>query len=447
MLFFSTLLSYTYPALILSGNLIKQWYIRLLSTMISNNMCKKAAPAGSVWSAALFISGASLGAGLLALPIETGLAGLVPALAGLFFIWALMLVTGGILAESFVDMDQPSSGLFSLYVHGLGRWSSWLVTPSYFLVFYGVLVAYLSGSGSVLAQLLHRPHLEVLFLLLFFTFSSWVVLVGMRFINRANAVFMFLLISSFAGLLVVAGSHMDGNNLGFQDWSFLPSALPIVICAFAYQNVIPSICISLENDRKRIRRAIFYGTGITLLVNGLWILVVLGVLPVAGDPNSLLDAFHKNQPATIPLDQNIHSNMIDFFGMVFSMAALFTSYVAVGEGLRNFLADLLGPTHNKNRKKVLVAALTFLPPLLIALVYPRIFLKVLNLVGGTGVVLLFGLLPAIMLFRQAKGKKCTVKKGIALLLCAFCIILLGIEFGQESGLLKITPQTEYWPGH
>ncbi len=400
----------------------------------------------SVWSVSLWVSGASLGAGLLALPIQTGLAGLIPALSGLVFIWALMLGSGLILAEFFVDMDQPSAGLFTVFEQGLGRWSRWLVTPGFLLLFYGVLVAYLSGSGAVLASLLHLPKLEWLLLLLFFLISTGSVLVGLGFIHRANMGFMILLLGSFVVMLLLVGKHIENKNLVYQDWKFLPSALPIILCSFAYQSIIPSVCTSLHNDRVQIRRALIFGTLLSLLVNGLWILVVVGVLPLDGE-GSLLNAFHQNQPATIPLAQSIPTGDIQFFSLFFSLAALFTSYVAVGEGLRNFLADLLGNVQNKDNRRWLAAGLTFIPPLLITLVYPQLFLKVLNLVGGLAVALLFGLLPAIILFYQARKKKQKWQQTIALLLCMIFALLLLLECGQEAGLLQIHPQIEYmWHG-
>lgn len=400
----------------------------------------------SVWSVSLWVSGASLGAGLLALPIQGGLAGLVPALFGLVFIWALMFGSGLILANFFVDMKQPSAGLFTLFEQGLGRWSRWLVTPSFLLVFYGVLVAYLSGSGAVLASLLHLPKLEWLLLLLFFLISTGSVLVGLRFIHRANMGFMILLLGSFMVMLLLIGKHIESKNLVYQDWKFLPSAFPIILCSFAYQGIIPSVCISLHNDRVKIRHALFYGTLISLLVNGLWVFVVVGVLPLSGE-GSLLNAFHQNQPATIPLAQTIPTGGIQFFSLLFSIAALFTSYVAVGEGLRNFLADLLGNIQNKDNRRWLAAGLTFIPPLLIALVYPQLFLKVLNLVGGVAIALLFGLLPATILFYQARKKKRKWQQTIALLLWMIFALLFLLECGQETGLLQIHPQVEYmWHG-
>ncbi len=399
----------------------------------------------SILSAALLVSGTSLGAGLLALPIQTGLSGLLPALVGLIVLWALMLGTGIILADLFVNLGQPSAGLFTLYRQSLGSWSRWLITPTFLLIFYGILVAYLSGSGSVLSSLLHLPQMKSELLILFFVISSGVVLVGMSFIQRANAGCMFLLIGSFAIMLFLVGRDMDSKNLLYQDWAFLPSALPIIICSFAYQNIVPSICTSLGNNRRQIRLAFFYGTLLTLLVNAVWIIVVLGVLPLNSGNNSLLNAFHHNQPATIPLSLNSHSATMQFCGLFFSITALFTSYVAVGEGLRNFLTDLFGSyMEGKSNGRLFIAILTFVPPLLISLIYPDLFLKMLNIVGGLGVVTLFGLFPSLIFFRQARTRKRPWQQLTALLLCILFSTLLALECGQEAGMLQIHPKAEYF---
>ena len=414
--------------------------------MSGTNTDSTATPPSSVWTSALLISGTSLGAGLLALPIQTGLAGLIPALAGLLFIWGLMVLTGLILVDSFVAMKQPSAGLFSLYEQHLGKWSSWLVAPTFLLIFYGVMVAYLSGSGTVLADLLHLPKMEWGFLLLFFAVSSGVVLFGMQLINRANAGLMFLLIGSFIALLLLVGPNMDTTNFISLHWDFLPSALPIIVCAFTYQTIIPSICTNLHNDRRLIRKAVLYGTLLAFIINALWIIAVIGVLPVDSGSYSLFAAFTQNQPATIPLAGEIHSDALRLWGLIFSMAALFTSYVAVGEGLRSFLTDLLARTPIQTGSRTLIPAMTFLPPLAVALLYPQIFLEMLNLVGGLGVMILFGLLPGFIFLRRALGEKNRMKQWLGLLLCLICVVLIGLECAQEAGLLQINPQTEYWRG-
>ena len=175
----------------------------------------------SVFSVALFVTGATVGAGLLALPVQTGLAGTIPSVIGFFLAWGLMLSTGFVLSDNFADTGQSIKDLPSLFELSFGQWSKWIVIPSYLLVFYGVMVAYLCGSGSVLTSLFNQPSRYTVFLLLFFVPSTMVVLAGLKFIHRANFAFMVLLLGSFIVLMWLASSNVKVQHYRHVDWFFL----------------------------------------------------------------------------------------------------------------------------------------------------------------------------------------------------------------------------------
>ena len=76
-------------------------------------------------------------------------------------------------------------------------------------------------------------------------------------------------------------------------------------------------------------------------------------------------------------------------------AAITTAYLANGLGLIGFMDDLTNRYMGKVNP-LLSRALSFIPPLLIALIYPDIFLQAINIAGGFGIVTLFGVLPSII---------------------------------------------------
>jgi tyrosine-specific transport protein len=90
-----------------------------------------------------------------------------------------------------------------------------------------------------------------------------------------------------------------------------------------------------------------------------------------------------------------------------------------------------------------VLALTFAPPLLIALVYPDIFLVALDVVGGVGIVVLFGILPTLIVLRDRARSGWL--RGFCLLGLLFALSILGLEIMQETGLLALQPHIEYHP--
>jgi len=127
---------------------------------------------------------------------------------------------------------------------------------------------------------------------------------------------------------------------------------------------------------------------------------------------------------------------------VFSLLALFTSFVGVSLGLINFLKDLLSRWRVAGRKNLL-AVLTLLPPLGISLIYPDFFLKALNLVGGVCLVILFGLLPALMVCKSVRDSPRFLRAG-GWTLAALFSLLLFLEISQEMGWLLIDPQVDHW---
>jgi len=53
--------------------------------------------------------------------------------------------------------------------------------------------------------------------------------------------------------------------------------------------------------------------------------------------------------------------------------------------------------------KLLVVIITFLPPVIISVFFPNIFLKAIGIVGGIGIAILFGILPSIVFFIKTKS--------------------------------------------
>jgi tyrosine-specific transport protein len=62
--------------------------------------------------------------------------------------------------------------------------------------------------------------------------------------------------------------------------------------------------------------------------------------------------------------------------------------------------------------------LTFIPPLAIAFSFPHIFLTAIGIVGGIGIITLFGVLPSIIDYQHG------AKKTAILFLLLFTIVLI-----------------------
>jgi tyrosine-specific transport protein len=259
-------------------------------------------------------------------------------------------------------------------------------------------------------------------------------------LQKGNAILMLLMWLAFGGLLFMAAGEVEPSRLTYADPMLLPSALPIMVTAFHFHNIIPTTCRSLDWDRKSVIKALFIGTLIGLCMNLLWNVVVTGSLPVSGYEESILYAFDHGLPATVPLSKVLNSSVFTTVGMVFAILAITTSYMANGTALMGFVRDMFSlPAHGAGR--ILTALITFVPPLLVAVFYPGLFLEALDMVGGVGIALLFGVLPGLLLFKDSQT---TLGRSLSIFIVAFFLLVLLFELGQEFGLLTIDADTEVW---
>ena len=393
-------------------------------------------------SVGLLIAGATIGAGILGLPVQTGLSGFFPTLFGTLAIWILMTITALIIAERFMMTGNYINDFSTVFKEDFGVFGKYLSVLGYLINYYGVMVAYLCAASTILAYLIPIPLPSWIFLLIFFIPTAAVTLYGLVYVLRANSFFMLMLFITFAILLVLVGHKVIGSRLLFTDWPFLPAAMPIILNAFLFHNILPAVTRSLEHDRKAIYKSIILGTSIACAINLLWVVVVIGALPMKSDTGgeSLLYAFLHNQPATVPLASLLNSKTITITGMIFSFCAIFTSFVSVVIGLKGFLRDFIASTF-KLDNNILVIIATFTPPLVVAILFPNFFLGALNFAGGVGGVLIFGVFPALILIKYAKKFS---KKIWGIILLIIFIYLMTFELLQEVGVLKINPSVESW---
>jgi len=156
----------------------------------------------------------------------------------------------------------------------------------------------------------------------------------------------------------------------------------------------------------------------------LWVFVVIGVLPLTGQgQGNILTALHESLPATVPLSLALHSKVITTAGMFFALAAIITSYMGLGISLMGFTKDMIS-SYGIKSSRFMEAGFTFGPPLMVALVYPNLFLNVLDLVGGIGVLLVFGFLPCLMVIKSSRKQAGWQRSGGYVMLCVFGVLLL-----------------------
>ncbi|MBN4066853.1 tyrosine transporter [Simkania negevensis] len=357
---------------------------------------------GGVVGGALLIAGTSIGAGMLALPVVSAVAGFVPALVAFFCCWLFMAATGLLYLEACLRIGKETNIITVAYTSlgNAGRIFAWIV---YIFLFYLLTIAYIAGGGEIVSHLFidrisHREA-SLLFLLVLAPF----VLAGTRAVTRLNFLLMVGLGVSYVILFFIGSSHVESERLLVHHWPKTFFLLPVAFTAFGYQGVIPSLITYLDFDAKKLRLAILIGSFIPFVIYLFWEWLILGIVPVEG-VGGLLEALQAGDSAIAPLRFFIKNRWVYPVARFFAFFAIVTSFLGVTLGLVDFMADGL-KIKKKGRGKVLLALLVFVVPLFVVLVNPHLFLKALGYAGGIGGSLLLGLLPIMVVFSVRYLKK------------------------------------------
>ncbi|MFA5316597.1 MAG: aromatic amino acid transport family protein [Dehalococcoidales bacterium] len=391
----------------------------------------------------LLVVGGIIGAGILALPVNTGLAGFIPSSINLLLFGAGMFFTAIVLSREAVIEKTDNFNYPSMYRKYLGVTGKWVATGANLFLLYGLLVAYITGGSTIISNLFNIPaeYYRPVTIGFFFILVG-IIALGLGVVVKVNAVFTVLMFTTFIAIVVMGIPHVKAQNLTYKDLQFLPCTVPIIVTAFNFHNVIPTVCKSLKWDNRIITKTILTGMVIGYTMYALWMFVGVGALPVEGGEGSLIYAFDNNLPATIPLSKMMNNELFLVIAMVFSLVALTASCIANSTGLLAFVEDLMANTFGV-RNKLLCVAVAFIPPFVVALIFHGIFLRALNIVGGFGIILLFGILPSVIAISKTKGWR----REVAFLIMLVFLGAFVFEIFQETGLLRIKPEVEYYKGN
>lgn len=395
---------------------------------------------GSVFGGILLIAGSCIGAGMLALPVITGIAGFIPSLIWFFFAWVFMAVTGLLLLEANLALGYNLS-LVSLAEKTLGKRGKILCWVLFLFLFYCLSIAYIAASGDLLKGIfedfLHIKIPNWFGSLLFTVIFGVVIAKGTKTVDYLNRFLMVGLICAYVTLVALGSFQVHLEFLEDRFWKYSLASIPVLIISFGYHNMIPSLAMYFKGDLKRLRTTVIIGSVIPLLIYLIWQIVMLGMIP-SENRGQLLIALHQGKEATEVLRQLMKHSAITGIAQTFALFAIVTSFLAQSLSLVDFLGDGLKIPKEKWGRFFLIL-LTLIPPYIFAFLYPGIFIRALNLAGGFSAVILFGVMPVLMVWiirKQQKGKilpLIPIGKGLLSLIFILALAIFFLEVMQELG--------------
>lgn len=379
----------------------------------------------------LLITGTAIGGGMLALPFATAAMGFLNAALLLVAAWFVMTASALLILE--INLWLPEgNNIVAMARATLGKGGALVAWVIYLLLFYSLIAAYVAAGSDFLNNVLQQIGLnfpQSISALLFCGLLGYVVYRGIVWVDYANRGFMFTKLGVYAILTIsilvfIKPSYLLGGKL-----HYFMSGITVALTSFGFANIVPSLRVYFRSDVKKLRKAILIGSFIPLICYLLWDLAIMGVIARDGHAGliAMLHSGHSTSQLMNQLSVQLHLSMVTLLVHVFTAICLATSFLGVSLSLSDFLSNGL-QIKKEGKQHLIILAATFLPPLAIVFIDPRIFIGALNYAGIYCAILLI-LLPALMVWQGRYQIKFVSKyqvKGGKPLLFFLMLVALGI---------------------
>ncbi|MGI9214574.1 MAG: amino acid permease [Gammaproteobacteria bacterium] len=353
------------------------------------------------------VAGTCIGAGMIGVPVKTGVVGLIPTMLAFICIWGIMTASALLLLEASLAFKIPVNFIsITKNIFGdLGKNIAWGIC---ILFMYSVMAAYASGGAGIFNQCFPKVKLwlsTIIFMLpfgLIVYFGNQIVSLFNRFLMLGVIICFLLLCSS---IILVGGEHLQPiTNVLFNkhncEIKFLFLALPLMVVTFSYHEIIPPLAAYLKFQIKPLKAAILLGSIIPLVVYIVWELVILWLIPESGK---------GGLKEMLLLNKNPNNSLIEYIALHynnkfilnslagFSFFALTGCLTSSAWALFDFLADGLSiPKDTKG--KLLLSFITFVPPVIYTIFFSNGFMKALSLAGGFSAIIMI-IYPGLIVWR------------------------------------------------
>ncbi|MDH6059780.1 tyrosine transporter [Chrysosporum bergii ANA360D] len=382
---------------------------RLFSHLVSHKNQLIHQP-GSVLGNTALIAGTTVGVGILALPAVTLPSGVVPSTLLLITVWLYTIISALLLAEVCVNAmrveGRVSIGLLGMVEKTLGFVGARIAGAAYLFLHYALLVAYMTEGGKILlsgfSQLWTKQNIPpawvgtVSFTLLFGGMMCWG---RKKLMEKLNNAFVVIVITSFLGLLLLAGGQVKSVQLLTQNWTALGSAVSVMLVALFFHNIVPVVVTQLEGDIPKIRRSMIIGSLIPLIMFLAWNAVILGSVSV-----DMVQTTAEFDPVQI-LRGGSAGEWLGVLLSIFSEFAIATSFIGVVYGLVDFFPDIFPWTTGKPLIRLPLFSIILLPPMSLGAINPGIFFSALDFAGALSISVLGGIIPALMTWKQRQEQQ------------------------------------------
>ncbi|QTL41272.1 tryptophan permease [Xenorhabdus budapestensis] len=354
----------------------------------------------SILGGAMIIAGTAVGAGMFSIPIVTSGVWFAGSIILLVYTWVCIYFSSLMILEA--NMNYPSGASFHTITKDLlGKGWNILTGLSITFVLYILTYAYISAGGSIILRNMKDiiPLSQTGTGLIFSFIVAFIVWLSTKAVDRLSTILIGGMIITF--IMSVGSMFTEVKSAILFDHantetSYLPyalMALPYLLTSFGYHGNVPGLVKYYNKDVKAIAHSLFYGSLIALTIYILWQYAIQGNIPrvafkqIIADGGNVSDLLNQ-------MDSTSDNATINQLLNAFSYMALSSSFLGVSLGLFDYLADFFG-FNDSNTGRLKTALVTFIPPTVLALLYPNGFLYAIGFAGLAATIWAV-IVPALM---------------------------------------------------
>ncbi|WP_432773220.1 aromatic amino acid transport family protein [Francisella salimarina] len=368
-----------------------------------------------MWSLSLF--GTAIGAGILFLPIQTGISGIIPILVVLVFIFPMVFLSHRALCRFVISNPNTDSDITAVADDYFGKFGGIIFNILYLFAILPILLVYSVGITNTLASFFkYQLHYEIhnRFLLSFFTILLLVFIInfGQKLIIRVMSFLVFPFIIALLVLSLWMIPYWDINILhnSFEYNHTFSGVLlaiwiimPILIFSFNHSPIISSLAVYTkskykQNADEKASRIIAFSN--ILMIVTVVIFVFSSMLTLS--PDDLMAAKEENVSILSYLASHFDNYSLDYIAPLVALVAMsksfFGHYLGSKEGIDGIVYKISKNSISQKAIKPITLSVVFLSCWLVAYLNPNI-LDMISSIGGLVLAVILFIMPIYSIYK------------------------------------------------
>jgi len=313
-------------------------------------------------NATLVLVGTIIGAGIFALPYIIYKSGFLSGIFYFVFLGCVVLLLHLFYGE-IVLRTNDKCRIVGFAERYLGKWGKVLVFTSILVSIFGSLLIYLILGGRFLEIIFPYHHSPILYVLLFWLFTSILIIADWKGAANLNSLMTALLIVAVLVIIFKGLTKINFSNFSLINWSYIFLPWGAIFYSLSGGSAIPEMREIIGEKTKFLKKTIIIGSIIPILIYFLFCFVVIGVVgkSITDEAISSLGPFLGHG--------------ILYLGAIFGFFNIATSYLVLGIVLKKiFIYDL------KMKKFLASGFVCFVPPVLYLLGFYN-FIQIIVFLG------------------------------------------------------------------